>query len=175
MLWPNLRADFQRFRGLESAPLVYVLLDQGLWAVAVYRFGRWVRGVKIPVISHLLKILAFILFKMCECVTGISLPASAQVGKGFYIGHFGGIFIHTNVQIGENCSVGPGVLLGTRGLGNKGVPVLGDGVYVGAGAKILGGVKIGNNARIGANTVVLCDVPDGATAVGIPARILTRD
>ncbi len=175
MLWPNLRADVQRYKGLAGASLLYVLFEQGLWAITVYRFGRWVRGVKVPVVSLLLKLFAFLLFKMCEIWTGISLPASARIGKGFYIGHFGGIILHSDVQIGENCSVGPGVLLGTRGLGNKGVPVLGDTVYVGAGAKILGGIKIGNNARIGANAVVLTDVPDGASAVGVPARILKKD
>lgn len=105
-------------------------------------------------------------------MTGISLPASAEIGKGFYIGHFGGIILHSHAKIGENCSIGPGVLIGTRGGGNKGVPIIGRDVYIGVGAKVLGGIKIGDRVKIGANAVVLTNIPDGATAVGIPARIL---
>jgi serine O-acetyltransferase len=66
-------------------------------------------------------------------------------------------------------------LIGTRGGGNKGVPIIGNNVYIGVGAKILGGIRIGDGAKIGANAVVLCDIPDGATAVGIPAKILKEN
>ena len=149
-----------------------MIFEQGLWAVIVYRFGRWVRT--IPIVSHLLKIIAFLLFKLMEIVAGVSLPASAEIGKGFYVGHFGNIILHSDVKMGENCSIVTGVLIGTLGLGQKGVPVIGHNAYVGAGAKILGGIKIGNNVKIGANAVVLEDVPDGATVVGIPAKIVRK-
>lgn len=123
-------------------------------------------------VSFLLKIFAFLLFKLTEMITGISLPASAQIGKGLYVGHFGYIILHSDVVMGENCSIGPGVVIGTRGLSNQGVPVIGNNAYIGVGAKILGGVKIGHNVKIGANAVVLEDVPDGCTAIGIPAKII---
>lgn len=171
-MFPNLKADFNRYKSLESASLFYILFEQGLWAIVVYRFGRWARTVRIPIISLILKLFAFLLFKWMEILTGISLPASAEIGKGFYVGHFGGIILHSDVKMGENCSVGPGVLLGTRGGGVKGVPVIGHHVYIGVGAKVLGGIHIGDHAKIGANAVVLNDIPEGATAVGIPARIL---
>jgi len=167
----NFKSDLKRYQNLESKG-IYLFFEQGLWAIAVYRFGRAVRAVRIPIISQLLKLTAFLLFKQMEIMTGISLPASARIGKGFYVGHFGGIILHSDVQIGENCSVGPGVVIGTRGGGRPGVPILGNNVYVGVGAKVLGGIKIGNNAKIGANAVVIEDVPDGATVAGIPAKII---
>ena len=168
----NLKSDIGRYK--RSSGNIYMLFEQGLWAIAVYRFARWVRKFPIPIISHLLRFFAYLLFKQIEIFTGISLPASAEIGKGFYVGHFGGIILHSQAKLGENCSVGPGVVIGTLGGGNSGVPVLGNNVYVGVGAKILGGIKVGNNVRIGANAVVLSDIPDGATAVGIPARILEK-
>ena len=167
----NFKCDLKKYQSLESNG-IYLFFEQGLWAIAIYRFGRWTRSIKIPIISFLFKFLAFLLFKLTEMMTGISLPASAQIGKGFYVGHFGSIILHSDVKIGENCSLGPGVLIGTRGGGDKGVPVIGNDVYIGVGAKVLGGIRIGDRAKIGANAVVLQDVPDDATAVGIPARIL---
>jgi len=171
----NLKADIKKYVALLDRNCFYVLFEQGIWAVVVYRFGRWVRTIKIPIISHLLKVIAFLLFKIIEMLTGISLPASAKIGKGFYVGHFGYVILHSDVEIGENCSVGPGVVIGTRGVGEQGVPVIGDNVYIGVGAKVLGKIKIGSNAKVGANAVVLEDVPDGATVVGIPAKIIRKD
>ena len=175
-MFENIKADIKRYiKDPGDKKNVYVLFEQGLWAVMVYRFGRWVRCIKVPILSHLLKILAFLLFKLTEIVSGISLPASAEIGKGFYVGHFGYIVLHSDVKMGENCSVVSGVLIGTLGLGKTGVPVMGNNVYIGAGAKILGGIKIGNNVKIGANSVVLTDIPDGATAVGIPAKVTEKE
>ena len=172
----NLKADIKRYvKDPRTKENIYLIFEQGIWAVAVYRFGRWVRGVRVPVISSLFKIVAFLLFKLTEIIAGISLPASADIGKGFYVGHFGGIILHSDVKMGENCSIGPGVLIGTRGLGNTGVPVIGNNVYIGSGAKILGGIKIGDNVKVGANAVVLSDIPDGATAAGIPAKIIKEN
>lgn len=172
-MFNNLKADIKRHvKSPRDRENIYVIFEQGIWAVAVYRFGRWARGARIPVVSLILRIVAFLLFKITEIVTGISLPASARIGKGLYAGHFGPTILHSNVIMGENCSVGPGVIIGTRGRGDTGTPVIGDNVYVATGAKILGAVQIGNNVKIGANAVVLTDVPDGATAVGVPARII---
>lgn len=171
----NLKADFKRYKAKTIKEKVYVLFEQGLWAVAVYRLGRWTAGIRIPLIGFIFRFIAFLLFKWIEILTGISIPASAKIGKGFYVGHFGGIVLHSDVVMGENCSIGPGVLIGTRGMGNKGVAVIGDNVYIGVGAKVLGKITIGNNVKIGANAVVVSNIPDGATAVGIPARIVSRN
>ena len=168
----NFKADIARYTKLEKS--IYTFFEQGLWAIAVYRFGREVRKAKLPIISTILKLIAFFLFKLIEIFTGISLPASAQIGKGLYVGHFGGIILHSDVIIGENCSVGPGVVIGTRGGGRKGVPVIGNNVYIGVGAKVLGNITIGNNVKIGANAVVLTDIPDDSTVGGIPAKIIRQ-
>jgi serine O-acetyltransferase len=178
-MFDNLEADLNRYRrsyakGFFSKDTLYLFMEQGVWALTVYRFGRWVRRIPIPIVSHILKAIAYLLFKLIEILTGISIPASAQIGKGFYIGHFGSIILHSDAKMGENCSIGPGVLIGTRGLGSIGVPVIGNNVYIGVGAKLLGQIKIGNNVKIGANAVVVFDVPDDSTVVGIPGQIKTK-
>lgn len=172
----DLDTDFRRYLGGNPGlrAVFYACMEQGVWALTVYRFGRWLRTWYIPVVSEVLRVMAFVLFKLMEIVTGISLPASARIGKGFYIGHFGGIIVHSDAEIGENCSIGTGVIIGTRGVGNVGVPTIGNNVYIGTGAKILGKIKIGDNVKIGANAVVVTDIPDNATAVGIPARIIAE-
>jgi serine O-acetyltransferase len=173
MMFPNFREDLGRYiRDPYDKRNVYLFFEQGLWAIAVYRFGRWVRTLRMPIVSFLLKVIAYFLFKLMEIASGISLPVSAEIGKGLYIGHFGPLILHSEVKMGKNCSLGPGIVIGTKGLGSQGVPVLGNNVYVGVGAKVLGAIKIGNNVKIGANAVVIHDVPDDATAVGIPARIV---
>ena len=103
---------------------------------------------------------------------GAALEAQSEIGPGLYLGHTGAIRIHPEVKAGKNLSLGPCVIIGQRGVGKTGVPILGDDVYIGVGAKILGNVRIGNNVKIGANAVVLEDVPDNVTAVGVPARII---
>jgi serine O-acetyltransferase len=172
-MFPNLSADIKRYvRDPKDPKNIYLFFEQGIWAIAVYRFGRWAHRLRVTVVRLILKKIAFMLFKFIDIKAGKSLPASAEIGKGFYIGHFGGIILHSVVKIGENCSVGPGVVIGTKGLGAHGAPGLGNSVYVGVGAKILGSIKIGNDVRIGANAVVIDDVPDGMTAVGVPAHFI---
>lgn len=105
---------------------------------------------------------------------GISIPYNTQIGAGFYIGHFGGIVLNEAARIGRNCNISQGVTIGQANRGDrKGTPVIGDNVYIGPGAKIIGAVRIGNHCAIGANAVVTHDVPDQAVAVGIPAKIIS--
>lgn len=107
---------------------------------------------------------------------GIGIPISTEIGSGFYIGHFGGIFVYPKCKIGKNCNMSHGVTLGFTQRGkNKGYPTIGDNVYVGPGAIIIGSVKIGNNVAIGANCVVTRDVPDDAVVVGVPAKIISYE
>lgn len=160
------RADLRRY-GLRRP----FLKEQSIWAVAVYRYGRhvdrlppgWRRKLQTP--------LYWLAQRVVETVTGIGLPKSALIGPGLRIWHFGGIFLHPDVVIGANCTLRQGVTIGNR-YEDGPVPVIGDNVEFGAYAQVLGGVHVGNHCRIGALSVVLCDVPDGATAVGSPARII---
>jgi serine O-acetyltransferase len=151
------------------------LLRQGLWVMAVYRFGGWryrirQRWIRTPfsAIYKLLKLLS-------EILTGIDLPCEAIVGRRFRIDHFGGIIISGDAVFGEDCVVRNGVTVGLRHSGKRGSPVIGSRVDIGAGAKILGPIRIGDDVAIGANAVVLIDVPPNSIAVGVPARILPRN
>lgn len=175
-MFENLGSDMGRFIDCsgDKQRLLPLFFNQGVWALAVYRFGNWARRTRIPLVSSLIKFVTFFLFKMVEITTGISIPFSVQIGPGFYIAHFGGIIINGNARIGNNCSVGTGVIIGIRGGEDKGAPVIGNNVFMGVGAKVLGRIRIGDNVKIGANAVVLADVPDGCTAAGVPAKIVKR-
>jgi serine O-acetyltransferase len=106
-----------------------------------------------------------------ETITGISLPPEASIGPGLRIYHFGNIFVHHRAVIGSNCTLRQGVTIGN--LGEEGpVPKIEDDVEFGAYAQVLGDVRVGRGARIGALSVVLSSVPAGATVFGNPARIL---
>ena len=106
-------------------------------------------------------------------VTGADIPLGSRIDGGLLLPHPNGIVIHPDARIGPNCLLFQQVTIGTGGP-TPGTPTLGGHVDVGAGAKILGAVTIGAHAKIGANAVVLCDVPPRASAVGVPARVLTR-
>lgn len=173
----RLKADINRYlEGKKGKMYITKIFDllfkQGLWALVVYRFGFWCVRLRPRIIFIPLRIFYFFLNKIIEISTGISISARIKIGKGFYIGHFGGIIIHPDVEIGENCSIGQGVTIGTLGLGKTGAPKIGNNVFIGVGAKVLGNIIIGDNVRIGANAVVIEDVPENATAVGVPAKIV---
>jgi serine O-acetyltransferase len=107
---------------------------------------------------------------------GIDIPYNTNIGVGFYIGHFGGIFINSKAILGCNCNINNDVTIGvTYGGKNPGVPKIGNNVYIGPGSKILGGIHIGNNVAIGANSVVIESVDDNAVVAGIPAKIISRN
>lgn len=109
----------------------------------------------------------------CTIKYGIDIRYETQIGSGFYIGHSGGIVVNDGAVIGKNCNISQGVTIGKTNRGNAGVPVIGDNVYIGPGAKIIGKIRVGNDVAIGANSVVTKDVPDHAVVMGIPARIIS--
>lgn len=163
---PDWLADLGRY----PAPRPF-FKEQSIWAVWVYRFGRRVDIKPDGIWKRVLTLVYWLLFRITETALSISIPKSAAIGPGLRIWHFGGIFIHPNTTIGAHCTLRQGVTIGNRVEGGA-VPVIGDNVELGAYAQVLGGVRVGNDCKIGAMSVVLCDVPDGATAVGIPARII---
>ncbi len=147
------------------------LREQSMWALAVYRFGRWGDARPSGMVRFLLDRIYWFAYRIVETLTGISFTKLVEIGPGLRIHHFGNIFIHSEVKIGAGCTLRQGVTIGNRHEGGP-VPAIGDDVEFGAYAQVLGGIEIGKGARIGAMSVVLEDVPPGATAIGIPARIL---
>jgi serine O-acetyltransferase len=164
---PAWQADLARY------PKRPWLKEQSIWALAVYRFGQRVDRRKPGLARWLLERVYWLIYRVTETLTGISIPKSVQVGPGLRIHHFGTIIVHADAILGANCTLRHGVTIGNRHDDGP-VPVLEDDVDVGAYAQILGGVRIGRGAKIGAMSVVLHDVPAGGTVVGNPARLVAH-
>jgi len=165
-MFENLRADFQAAMGdrkMEKG-LWRVLLHVEMPALLCYRFGHWVENLKVPVVRHLLLIPALVWQRFNQLFLGVFISRDAEIGKGMVIHTPQGLYIPP-IKIGEGATFQSGVLIGS---GCRGV---GDNVYFGAGCKIVGDAKIGNNVVIVANSVVITDVPDNTTIMGVPARI----
>jgi serine O-acetyltransferase len=165
-MFENLREDWRTYDR--------DLFRQGLWVIAVYRFGRWRYEIRRRWMRMPFSAAYRILWLLVEILTGIELPCEAIVGRRFRIDHFGGIIISGDAVFGDDCVIRNGVTVGLRNTGERGSPIIGNRVDIGAGAKILGSIRIGDDVAIGANAVVLTDVPPRSIAVGIPARVLPR-
>jgi serine O-acetyltransferase len=163
MAFDLIRADF-RAHGRKFGA-------QGFWAMLVYRYGRWRYTVRPSWLRKIFSLIYHFLFKIVQILTGIELPCEVVVGDNFVIDHFGGIVISGYARFGANCRIRNGVVVGLKNVDEPIAPIFGDNVDIGAGAKVLGPIRIGNNVRIGANAVVLRDVPDDHVAVGVPAVI----
>jgi serine O-acetyltransferase len=169
--WSTVRADVRRFREEDNnlRTVIRGLLSQGFQALFVYRIFRWFHERRIPT-----QPVRFFVERFIEIITGISLPAQATIGEGLRIHHFGGIIINSNAIIGKHCTIYHEVTLGDRG-GWGGAPCVGNQVLIGAGAKLLGSIVIGDDCVIGANAVVNISVPSGHVAVGVPAVVKKRE
>src|SRR5579863_4941917 len=165
-MFENIREDWRTYEG--------DLARQGLWVMAVYRFGRWRYNVRPALLRIPFSFCYKILKLASQILTGIDLPCEVVVGRRLVIEHFGGIIISGDTRLGDDVVIRNGVTIGLRRTGQRGAPILGDRVDVGTGAKILGAIRIGNDVAIGANAVVLEDVPDNCIAVGIPAQVRPR-
>jgi len=141
---------------------VRTLLREGSLAVVVFRLSSALERLKLGVLGAVVS-------KLGGMVTGAVIGRGAQIGPGLVVLHSHGVVINSDVKVGRNLVTGHNVTIGRE----KGeVPQLGDNVYIGTGAVIMGGIRVGNRARIGANAVVVEDIPDGGTAVGVPARVI---
>lgn len=145
------------------------LLYPSINALIVYRIAHKLYNKKCFFLARLLSQLA-------RFFTGIEIHPGAKIGKGLFIDHGMGVVIGETAEVGDNVTIYHGVTLGGTGKDKgKRHPTVKDNVIIGAGAKVLGPITIGNNVKIGANSVVLKDVPDNATAVGIPAKLIIKD
>lgn len=165
-MFPNIRQDLKAHGGRIGA--------QGFWALVVYRFGRWRYGVRPVLLRKCFSLVYHVLYKLVQIVTGIELPCEAEIGRNFVIDHFGGIVVSGYARFGDDCRIRNGVVVGLARADDPCAPVIGNNVDIGAGAKVLGRIRIGNNVRIGANAVVTRDVPDDSIAVGVPAVVKPR-
>lgn len=165
-MFDNIRQDFRNHGGRLGA--------QGFWAMSVYRFGRWRYGVRPVVLRKLMSLVYHVAYKCVQILTGIELPCEVEIGRNFVIDHFGGIVVSGFAKFGNDCRIRTGVVIGLARVDDPCAPVIGDHVDIGAGAKVLGRIRIGNNVLIGANAVVIGDVPDDSIAIGIPASIRPR-
>ena len=174
--WQNILSDLSRYRVTDkrSYPAIFVMCP-GAIAGLYYRIGHWIwyPADVNPTYLYLLRPFYMVGKRLVEIYAGASLSPQARIGRGLYIDHFGSIFIAASI-IGENFTLSHEVTIGVAGRSDKrGLPQLGDRVFIGAGAKIIGPITIGNDVAIGANAVVMTDLPDCAVAVGIPAKIIS--
>jgi serine O-acetyltransferase len=176
-MFENLRADIERAKWDRTGTLeqgvwknagwahtLRILLAQNTWSVIAYRFAHWAGTIPVPGLRHLVLVVAVIFERWVQLWNGIFIHREAQIGPGLVIHTPYGICVGPT-RIGANCTIGTGVLIagGSRGVG--------DNVYFGPGAKLIGDAKIGNNVVVVANSVVLTDVGDNLTIMGVPARI----
>lgn len=135
-------------------------------------FFRMVKNNK----NLILRIILKFFLKILQIIYHFQIPEQVEVGKGFYISHFGRIIINPNTKIGKNVNIGTGVVLGQANRGEKrGSPIIGDGVWIGANAVIVGKVKIGNNVLIAPNSYINIDIPDNSIVTGNPAIVTYRE
>lgn len=144
----------------------------GFRAVAVHRFGVWRMTIRPKLLRAPFSIVYGFLFRHCRNHYGIELPYTVKLGRDVVVEHQGAIVVHGACEIGNGCIIRQGCTLGLRRLDDlTAAPILGEDVELGAGAVILGRIRLGNGVRVGANAVVLDDVPAGATVWGIPATV----
>ena len=164
-LLEDIRA-YQRNDPAARSAMEILLLYNGLHATIDYRIAHWL-------LRHHCRFLARAVSQWSKLWTGIEIHPGAQIGKRLVIDHGTGIVIGETAEIGDDCLLYQGVTLGGTGKDvGKRHPTLGKNVMVGAGAKVLGPIHVGNNARIAANAVVLREVPDNATVVGVPGHVV---
>lgn len=167
--------DLKRIEGEKANILTLIdnmLFNTGFQAVLLYRISNWAYNLKIPILPRAINWYS-------RFLTSSDISYAAHIEEGLLIIHGMGVVIGANVKIGKNVKLLNDCTLGNR-LGenenrNDGQPEVGSNVVIGVGSRLLGPIKIGDNAKIGANSVVLVDVPSGCTAVGSPARIINKN
>ncbi|MDD6284001.1 MAG: serine O-acetyltransferase [Firmicutes bacterium] len=170
-MFNQLKADIAAFKDRDPAArssAEIFFLYPGLKAVRAHRRANWF-------FRHDMKFVARMISQRCARRTGIEIHPGATIGSGLVIDHGTGVVIGETAEIGDNVTIYQGVTLGGTGKDHgKRHPTIGNNVLIGAGAKVLGPFKVGDNSRIAAGAVVLAEVPPDSTAVGVPARVVKR-
>jgi serine O-acetyltransferase len=170
----NFSEDIARYKSMGHTGR-RLLLDPAIWAISIFRLGNWLYTERPFILLRIpLKIVYFLAYMFSELVMEMCLDPQATIGGGLYISHIGGIHINPQAIIGSNCDIAHRVTIGASAMGRQGAPAIGNNVYIGTGATLVGKIKIGNGAKIAANTLVITNVPDGATVMGVPGRIIMR-
>ena len=170
-IYRDFKACFERDPAARTplGVIEVILLYSGFHAVVVHRVNHFLHRLRIPLFPRMLS-------QFMRFLTGIEIHPGAQIGPGFFIDHGMGVVIGETTEIGKNVTLYQNVTLGGTGTQRgKRHPTIGDNVVIGAGAKVLGNIKIGNNVKIGAGSVVVHPVPDSCTVVGVPAEIVRRE
>jgi serine O-acetyltransferase len=185
-MWADLQRDLDRYvyMQLDQPPTGVAMLWRilraflgrpGMWVMLQYRVSRWVHfHLHIPVLRPLLKLVCAIWQKLVEMITSVELPNRAEIGGGVFMPHANGIVIHIDAKIGCNCNISQQVTIGVGGTDPSGTPTIGDRVFLGPGAKLFGPITVGHDVAIGANAVVMKDLPNHVVAVGIPAKVISE-
>lgn len=170
-----IHSDYRKYKKYGAKFIVIVFFTQAFWAIFQYRIAHFFyKTITIQPFRFFIMFLMYIWQKGIEIITGISIPASVQIGHSFYIGHFGGIIINSNSIIGYNCNISQGVTIGVSGLEDKrGVPIIGNNVYIGANSVVAGKIIIGDNVLIGACSLVNNNFIGNCTLLGVPAAIVS--
>jgi len=173
----NIHSDLVRYRVTEkrSYPAMLVM-SPGLLASMYYRIGHWLWHTQgVPgILLYVVRPFYLLGKRLIEVYAGISISPHAKIGQGFYIENFGSIYVGVSI-IGDNCSIAQEVSIGIiSDPDSHDIPVLGDRVFIGAGAKVVDPVSVGSDVAIGANAVVMTDLEDCAVAVGVPAKTVSH-
>jgi serine O-acetyltransferase len=172
-----IQSDYKKHRSYGGDFWGIIFFTQGFWAVFQYRIAHFIYAkISWQPFRFILLFLTLLWQKIIEIMTGISIPASATIGHSFYIGHFGAIIINATAVIGDNCNISQGVTIGVSGQGDKrGVPIIGNKVYIGANVVVAGKITVGNNVLIGACSMVNRSVKDNAVVSGVPAFMVSQN
>jgi serine O-acetyltransferase len=167
-------ADVARYRaGGDRGKALW--MNPAVWAIGCYRLGNWLYVAKPFLLIRIpLKVVSYFANKWCEVFMEMCIDPQATIGPGLHIGHIGGVHINPGAVLGSNCSLAHRVTIGASAMGRQGSPVLGDDIFIGTGAALIGKIKVGNGAKIAANTLVMSNIPAGATVMGVPGRIIMR-
>jgi serine O-acetyltransferase len=170
----DFKQDMSRYHAYGEGTCT-ILRNPAVWCIFWYRLGRVIyRRDRSRVFSMPFRILHSAGALVLEVLLEMRLNVRAEIGPGLLIAHAGGITLHPEVVIGKNCDLAHRVTMGTRGVGGIGVPIVGDGVFIGTGAVLIGPIIVGDGARIGANSMVNQDVPEYSTVMGVPAQVVSQ-